>query len=56
MIYFSWRNEFRQWIGDLEPHINVYLFNADDVAKKDRVQFLRRVSGLKYSMVDFRLI
>ncbi len=42
--YFSWKNEFRQWIGDLEPHINVYLFNADDVAKKDRVQFLRRVS------------
>ncbi|CAF3346610.1 unnamed protein product [Rotaria socialis] len=37
----NWRNEFRQWIGDLQPHINVYLFNADDVRKKDRLQFLR---------------
>lgn len=41
----SWRNEFRQWIGDLEPTIPVYLFSADDVPKKDRVQFLRRVSS-----------
>ncbi|CAF3972579.1 unnamed protein product [Adineta steineri] len=38
----NWRNEFRQWIGHLEPHINVYLFNAEDIAKKDRIQFLRR--------------
>ncbi|UJR09733.1 hypothetical protein I4U23_013962 [Adineta vaga] len=38
----NWRNEFRQWIGSLEPRIDVYLFNADDIAKKDRLQFLRR--------------
>ncbi|CAF2881288.1 unnamed protein product [Rotaria sp. Silwood2] len=37
----NWKNEFRQWIGDLEPCINVYLFNADDIQKKDRIQFLR---------------
>ena len=41
---FSWQNEFRQWIGDLEPTIPVYLFSAEDVVKKDRVQFLRRVT------------
>ena len=40
----SWKSEFRQWLGDLQPRINVYLFNAEDVAKKDRIQFLRRVS------------
>lgn len=38
----NWKNEFRQWIGDLQPRIKVYLFTADDVAKKDRLQFLRR--------------
>ncbi|CAF3780855.1 unnamed protein product [Rotaria sp. Silwood1] len=37
----NWKNEFRQWIGDLEPCINVYLFSADDIQKKDRIQFLR---------------
>ncbi|CAF1123246.1 unnamed protein product [Adineta steineri] len=36
----NWKNEFQQWIGKLEPHINVYLFTADDIAKKDRLQFL----------------
>ena len=39
----SWKHEFRQWIGDLEPQIHVYLFSADDVAKHDRASFLRRV-------------
>ena len=48
-INFSWKNEFRQWIGDLQPRINVYLFNADDIAKKDRMQFLRRVSAVSSS-------
>jgi hypothetical protein len=43
-LRFSWKNEFRQWIGDLEPQIHVYLFSADDVAKHDRATFLRRVS------------
>ncbi|CAF0981206.1 unnamed protein product [Adineta ricciae] len=38
----NWRNEFRQWIGSLEPRIDVYLFSADDIAKKDRLAFLRR--------------
>jgi len=38
----NWRSEFRQWIGDLEPKIPVYLFSAEDVVKKDRVPFLRR--------------
>lgn len=41
----SWKNEFRHWIGDLQPRIDIYLFSADDVAKKDRVGFLRRVSS-----------
>jgi transcriptional regulator ATRX len=36
----NWKNEFQQWIGKLEPQINVYLFTADDIAKEDRVQFL----------------
>ena len=44
----SWKSEFRQWLGDLQPRINVYLFNAEDVAKKDRIQFLRRVSTSEF--------
>ena len=48
---FSWKNEFRQWIGDLEPKIQVYLFSADDVAKHDRASFLRRV-GITHSSQD----
>jgi hypothetical protein len=52
--FFSWKNEFRQWIGDLEPCIPIYLFSADDVAKKDRIHFLRRVNEFIYNLiVDF---
>jgi len=51
--FSSWKNEFRQWIGDLEPRIKIYVFSADDVAKKDRIQFLRRVSKFRYSIVVY---
>ena len=48
VIFFSWKNEFRQWIDDLEPYINVYVFNADDIRRQDRIQFLRHVNQYSY--------
>ena len=37
----NWKNEFQQWISELEPYINIYLFIANDIVKKDRLEFLR---------------
>ncbi|CAF0874190.1 unnamed protein product [Rotaria sordida] len=37
----NWRNEFDDWLKDLEATINVYLFTNDDIRTENREDFLR---------------
>ncbi|CAF0869519.1 unnamed protein product [Rotaria sp. Silwood1] len=37
----NWKHEFHDWLKDLEPTINVYLFNNDDIRTEKREDFLR---------------
>ncbi|CAF3826502.1 unnamed protein product [Rotaria magnacalcarata] len=37
----NWKNEFHNWLKDLEPTINVYVFNNDEIQPEKRDDFLR---------------
>jgi hypothetical protein len=47
---FSWKNEFHDWLHEIQPTINVYLFSNDDIRSDDREEFLRHVSIYHYLM------